>query len=286
MLYTATHVTRYRYQQPVSQCMSEARLTPRRLPFQQPLKTEITVVPEPAAIETHTDYFGNTVTTFSVFEPHTLLTVTAASRVEVEPRSAFHDLSPAWEEVAAQLAACPDSATLEASEFACDSPFVTASPALAAYAQPTFQPGRPLFDACRELMRRIHGEFKYAPKTTSIETPLSEVLARRQGVCQDFAHVMIGCLRSLGLAARYISGYLRSGVLVQGAEASHAWVSVFIPGMGYAHFDPTNNVLPSDGHITLAWGRDYGDVTPLKGITLGGMDQTIEVSVEVQPLTR
>jgi transglutaminase-like putative cysteine protease len=286
MLYTATHVTRYRYQQPVSQCMSVARLTPRRLPFQQVLKAAITVVPEPAAIETHADYFGNAVTTFSVFEPHTLLTVTANSRVDIDARPAFHDLSPAWEQVAEMLAACPDSPSLEASEFACDSPFVAASLALAAYAAPTFQPGRPLFDACLELMRRIHGEFRYAPRSTSIETPLAEVLARRQGVCQDFAHVMIGCLRSLGLAARYVSGYLRSGALVQGAEASHAWVSVFIPGMGYAHFDPTNNVLPSDSHITLAWGRDYGDVTPLKGITLGGMDQTIEVSVEVWPLLR
>lgn len=284
MLYTATHVTRYRYQQPVSQCMSEARLTPRRLPWQQPLQTRITVVPEPALIQTHTDYFGNSVTSFSVFEPHTLCTITAASRVEVEPRPSVPDLSPDWETVRRMLAEAPTSETLEACEFVCDSPFLAASPQLAAYAAPTFQPGRPLLNACQELMRRIHKEFKYAPRSTSIETPVSEVLERRQGVCQDFAHVMIGSLRSLGLAARYVSGYLRSGADYQGAEASHAWVSVFIPGVGWAHFDPTNNVLPSDGHITLAWGRDYGDVTPLKGITLGGMDQTIEVTVQVRPL--
>lgn len=283
MLYTATHVTRYRYQQPVSQCMSEARLTPRRLPWQQALQTRVSVAPEPASLETYTDYFGNTVTAFSVFEPHTLCTVTAISRVEVEQRPLLQDFSPSWEAVRGHLAACETAETLEACEFVCDSPFVSAGPELAAYAAPTFSPGRPLFDACRQLMSRIHAEFQYLPKSTSIETPLSEVLARRQGVCQDFAHVMIGSLRSLGLAARYVSGYLRSGSLYQGAEASHAWVAVFIPGLGWTHFDPTNDVLPSDGHITLAWGRDYGDVAPLKGITFGGLDQTIEVTVQVQP---
>jgi len=283
MVYTATHTTRYIYQQPVSHCLNEARLTPRRLPWQQVQQWRLTIEPEPLTIATRTDYFGNQVSSFSIFEPHDLLTVTATSVVSVEPLPPQPDLSPAWEEVRRQLATQETSDCLEAFEFVCDSPFVASGPDLAAYARPTFQAGRPLLDATRELMRRIHAEFKYKPKSTEIETPLQEVLEKRQGVCQDFAHVMIGSLRSLGLAARYVSGYLRSGGKYQGAEASHAWVAVFIPGAGWLHFDPTNDVTPSDGHVTLAWGRDFTDVTPLKGITLGGGGETIEVEVRVVP---
>ena len=152
------------------------------------------------------------------------------------------------------------------------------------YASPTFTPGRPLVDALQELSHRIHTEFRYQPKSTSIDMPLIEVLRNRRGVCQDFAHIMIGALRSLRLAARYVSGYLRSGSNYQGFEASHAWVSVFIPGNGWVGFDPTNDVMPSDRHVTLAWGRDFSDVTPMKGITLGGGGQTIEVEVSVRPI--
>lgn len=286
MLYTATHITRYKYQQPVSQCLNEARLTPRRLPWQQVLQWGLTVEPKPAAIATRTDYFGNQVSSFSIFEPHELLTVTATSTVSVERQPVQPDLSPAWEEVVRRLSEQDGPGSLEAFEFVCDSPFVATGPELAAYARPTFLPGRPLLDATCELMHRIRAEFKYQPNSTDIETTIDEVLTTRRGVCQDFAHVMIGALRSLGLAARYVSGYLRSGSTYQGAEASHAWVAVFIPGAGWLHFDPTNDVTPSDGHVTLAWGRDFTDVTPLKGITLGGGGEAIEVEVRVDPAAK
>ena len=155
--------------------------------------------------------------------------------------------------------------------------------ALADYARISFTEGRPIVDASRDLMRRIHADFRYEPKATSVDTPLIEAFRSRRGVCQDFAHVMVGALRSIGLAARYVSGYLRSGALV-GAEASHAWVAVCVPGSGWLELDPTNNVRPGIGHVTLAWGRDYGDVTPVKGIALGGGQQIVEVEVRVEPV--
>ena len=187
-----------------------------------------------------------------------------------------------WEQARDLLATHADSGCLEAFEFVFDSPFAFAEAEFAEFALPTFTPGRPLLDALRELMHRIHDEFRYRPKSTSIYMPLVEVLRNRRGVCQDFAHVMIAALRSLRLAARYVSGYLRSGSRYQGAQASHAWVSVFVPGTGWLDFDPTNDVMPSDGHITLAYGRDYADVTPVKGITTGGGGQRVEVEVLVR----
>jgi transglutaminase-like putative cysteine protease len=290
MLYQATHTTHYTYEQPVSHCLSEARLTPRNLsyqgrPHQRVLRTRIDVHPEPAVFERRQDYFGNQVSAFSVFRAHDHLTATATSIVDVSPwqQPAFPMI--AWEQAQHALSAHPDADLMAAYEFVFDSPFVAASPGLADYARPTFAPGRNLVEAVQELSHRIHEEFRYKPKSTSIEVPLQDVLRRREGVCQDFAHVMIGALRSWHLAARYVSGYLRSGADVQGAEASHAWVAVLIPGYGWLDLDPTNDVIPSDGHITLAWGRDYGDVTPIKGITLGGGGQKVDVEVHVTPVT-
>jgi transglutaminase-like putative cysteine protease len=236
---------------------------------------------------TRTDYFGNQVSSFSVLEPHETLTITATSIVDVQPAQGELGSALSWEEARRMMAAPPDEECLAACEYAYDSPFVRASKELSEYAEADFKAGRPLFEAARELSSRIHREFKYKPKSTSIDTPVEEVLKTKQGVCQDFAHLMIGALRSMGLAARYISGYLKSGAELQGADASHAWVAVFIPGTGWVSFDPTNDVTPSEGHLTLAWGRDYGDVTPLKGISLGGGgDETIEVEVRVHPLAK
>ncbi len=284
MLYQATHVTNYKYEEPVAQCLSEARLTPRTFPGQRVLETKLEVHPEPAVMERRKDYFGNEVATFSVFRTHDHFSATATSIVEVDPRreAAFPEIS--WEEAQSELASHTDDASLTAYEFVFDSPFVASSTELADYARPSFPVGRPLAEAVQELSHRVHKEFLYKPKSTSIEMPLHEVLEQRRGVCQDFAHIMIGALRSLHLSARYVSGYLRSGADVQGAEASHAWVSAFIPGYGWLDLDPTNDVIPSDGHITLAWGRDYGDVAPVKGISLGGGKQTIEVEVRVTPV--
>lgn len=286
MLYQATHTTRYTYDQPVAHCLSEARLTPRALPRQRILETRLSVSPEPNAVDRRQDYFGNQVAAFSVFRSHDRLTATATSIVEVMllEKPVFPAVS--WEEAQRYLKVHADAESLAAYEFVFDSPFIAASPELAAYAQPSFTPGRPLADLLQELTRRVYTEFLYKPKSTSIEVPLRDVLRHRQGVCQDFAHVMIGALRSWHLAARYVSGYLRSGTdvdgkAVQGAEASHAWVSAFIPGYGWLDLDPTNNVIPSDGHITVAWGRDFSDVTPMKGIALGGGGQKVDVEVSV-----
>ncbi len=288
MRYQATHITRYSYQMPVSHCVSEARITPRSLPpGQRVIETRVQVEPEPMVLETRQDYFGNHVAAFSVFRPHAKLTVTARSIVEIEPRVAADHALPAlaWEDARERLASGEaDEESLAASEFIFNSPYVAAAPKLAAYARPSFEPGRPLAEAARELATRIHTDFRYEPKATSIDMPLLDVFELRRGVCQDFAHIMIGALRSCRLAARYVSGYLRSGADLQGSEASHAWVSVFIPGYGWLDLDPTNDVIPSGGHLTVAWGRDFGDVTPIKGVSLGGGKHTVAVEVSVRPV--
>ena len=284
MLYRATHITRYKYDQPVATSLNEARLTPRSLPWQRVLASALVFEPEPVVREHRLDYFGNQVMAFSVFQSHDLFTATATSIVEVQPRLIDNLPAVAWEDVRLHLSSHLDDESLRAYEFIFDSPFVPLSPELAAYAKPSFPAGRPLADAVKELSHRIYTEFLYKPKSTSIETPLAQVLRARRGVCQDFAHVLIGAIRSLHLAARYVSGYLRSGEDVTGSEASHAWVSAFIPGYGWLDLDPTNDVIPSEGHITLAWGRDYGDVPPFKGISLGGGGHRIEVDVKVQPI--
>jgi len=281
MLYQAEHITTYSYEQPVAQCLSEARLIPRTLARQKVLASNLEIDPAPAVMERRIDYYGNDVATFSIFKTHDKFTVKATSLVEVEPRPSTDLPNLSWEEARAHLSLNPDDESLAAFEFVFDSPYVAASPQLAAYGASSFAPGTPLVDAVIGLSQRIHKEFSYKPKSTSIDMPLGEVLKRRRGVCQDFAHIMIGVVRSYHLAARYVSGYLRSGKDFLGSEASHAWVSVYIPGYGWLDLDPTNDVIPSGGHLTLSWGRDYGDVTPVKGISLGGGGQTVDVDVRV-----
>lgn len=282
MYYKATHTTRYLYDAPVSQCQSEVRLTPRSLPWQRLLDSQIATEPAAASTDSHRDYFGNEVTTFTILDAHDRFTTVGTSIVELEAAAPLAS-GTSWEAVRDALAVHDQLDTLEAFEFTFDSPFVPGAPALAEYAAPSFVPGRALVEAVEDLSRRIHGDFEYRPRATGIDTPLLETLKRRRGVCQDFAHVMIGAIRSMRLAARYVSGYLRSGTDYQGAEASHAWVGVFVPGAGWMDIDPTNDVRPSSSHLTLAWGRDYGDVAPVKGIALGGGHQVVEVEVKVVP---
>lgn len=283
MRYRATHTTNYAYGATVSQCQSEVRLTPRALPWQTLLESSIQTSPHPASVERHKDYFGNEVTSFTIVESHDRFTTVAASLVDVAERPVTPDVDASWENVRGELAAHDRPETLEAFEFTLASPFVTTHPMLADYAATSFAPGRPIAEAAEDLSHRLHADFRYEPKATRIDTPIMEAFAARRGVCQDFSHVMIGALRSMGLAARYVSGYLRSGAKYLGAEASHAWVSVFIPGSGWFDLDPTNDVRPGTGHITVAWGRDYGDVAPVKGIALGGGNQIVEVEVRVEP---
>jgi transglutaminase-like putative cysteine protease len=284
MRYRATHTTRYRYDATVSQCQSEVRLTPRALPWQALIESRIEATPAAASVEAHKDYFGNDVTTFTILESHDRFAIVASSVVDVLPRPTPAPADLPWEAVRDELSAHARPETLEAFEYVFDSPFVSAGAELAAYARPSFPSGRGLLDAVDDLSHRIHAEFTYQPKATTIDTPLLDALKARRGVCQDFSHVMIGGLRSLRLAARYVSGYLRSGADYQGAEASHAWVSVYLPGTGWIDIDPTNDVRPGTGHVTLGWGRDYGDVTPVKGIALGGGQQLVDVEVRVEPI--
>lgn len=281
--YRARHVTRYLYEQPVSQCLSEARLTPLVSAQQRLIDFRIEVDPAPDMLDRRRDYFGNEVHALSISQTHERFITTAVSVVEIQARPPVPLPDISWEDASALLVEHPDDETLKAYEFSFESPFVPLGPELRSWALPAFRPRRPLVEAVQELSSRVYKEFLYRPRTTSIEMPLIEVFKKRRGVCQDFAHILIAALRSFRLAARYVSGYLRSDAQYQGAEASHAWVSAFIPGYGWLDLDPTNNVMPNQGHITVAVGRDYGDVTPVKGIALGGGEQTVEVDVKVLP---
>jgi len=288
MTYRILHTTRYSYSQPVTLCHNEAHLRPRSLARQRCIDSHLAVQPAPALLHERTDFFGNAVTYFAVQESHDMLVVTASSRVDLEAASPIDcDASLPWDMVGQRLAQEVRLEVLEARHFVLASPFVVPNPDLAAFAQPSFSAGRPLLTAVHDLNRRIHREFVYDPNFSSIATPLSEVLTLRRGVCQDFAHLAIGCLRSLGLPARYVSGYLQSVPPVGqprlvGADRSHAWFAVFDPDRGWVDFDPTNDQMVTDQHVTTAWGRDYSDVTPLKGVVFGGGAHTLEVAVDIE----
>ena len=297
-LYRVRHETRYRYDGSVVTSHNEAHLLPRRLATQVVERVELRIDPNPETVAWHKDYFGNDVVFFTLEEPHASLTIRTDSCVKLRPAAPFEPAkSLAWEAAVEVVRSSRDAAALEAFEFAFDSPFVTTSEELADFGRPSFPAGRPVAEGLLDLMRRIHREFTYDPEATTLDTPLHESLANRRGVCQDYAHVMIGALRSLGLPARYISGYLRTrrdrtadggaasepGEELVGSEASHAWVSAWCPNLGWIDVDPTNDLVPSDRHLILAWGRDYDDVSPVKGVTLGGGFHRVDVSVEVVP---
>jgi transglutaminase-like putative cysteine protease len=284
MITTATHVTTYLYGSPVAVCQTQVHLTPRTSPQQRVVSHELEIRPEPAFQLTREDYFGNEFTYFCIHEPHQTLTVTSISQVEIHPQEPPHaGLTPAWEMARTEIRAAASEETFRAREFTYRSPMVKLGPELTAYAGPSFIPARPIAEAAWDLCHRIFQDFRYDPRATTISTPVNEVLKTRRGVCQDFAHLMIGCLRSLGLSARYVSGYLRSGKNSIGAEASHAWCSVFCPSFGWLDFDPTNDLMPQHNHLTVAIGRDYSDVAPVSGVAIGGGEQMITVSVEVLP---
>lgn len=263
-----THTTTYAYRSPVTVAHHLLRLAPRRLPRQFPLEHSLEIQPSPSAMDRHIDYFGNEVTFAAIEGAHHQFRVTARSRVAVGP--AFipnRTETPAWEHVRNRCRTNLSEPVLNASEFTFPSPLVPLEPAFGSYATESFPDGRPILSAVLNLSARIHREFKFDTTATTATTPLAQVLERRRGVCQDFAHFMVACLRSLGLPARYVSGYLETLPLpgqakLIGADASHAWVAFFCPGLGWIDVDPTNNLLPSMQHITLAWGRDYGEIGP------------------------
>jgi transglutaminase-like putative cysteine protease len=283
MMLRATHTTTYLYSAPVSICHTEVRLAPRDCRNQRVVDHSLSVVPKPEATFRHKDYFANDVTYFSIHEPHATLTISAESLLEMEPCDALEPcLTPAWEEARSREWRHTEHHALKAYQFVFPSPRITPGPEFAAYAGTSFTAGRPFLEAAVDLCHRIYTEFHYDKRATTVRTSVAEVLQFKRGVCQDFAHFMIACLRSLGLAARYVSGYLSAANLT-GGQASHAWVSVFFPGLGWLDLDPTNDQMANDGYVTLAWGRDYSDVAPVNGVALGGGEQVINVSVAVLP---
>ena len=287
--YAIAHVTTYEYTEPVSLCQNVAHLEARECGRQRSTPPVLSISPEPAVIERRADYFGNPVHYFTVQEPHRTLTVRAehAVSVSVEP-TPDPAATPPWEAVRDRLTRDRAADWLAAWEFAFDSRYAAADRRYADYAGPSFAPGRPVLDAALDLVRRVHAGFAFDPQATTLATPVLEVFEKRRGVCQDFAHLLLACLRSLGLAARYVSGYLATvppagGPRLVGADATHAWVSLFCGDAGWVDLDPTNDQIPGDRHVLLAWGRDYDDVSPLKGVILGGGQHVVKVAVDVVP---
>ena len=290
------HLTHYRYAAPVDLAQHLAYLRPRDDATQQVQAFEWQVEPAPLHQRSEPDRLGNPRTCFTVVAPHCELQVRARSRVRVTGAAAFDPAATLpWEAVRERLRYVAGAPFEPASEFVFASPFVPSLPALRELALPSLRPGTPVAVAAIDLMARIHASFAYRSASTEIDTPVAEVLATREGVCQDFAHLMIGALRSMGLAARYISGYLLTdppdlgadSAPMLGADASHAWVSVWCPMADGApaqwlKLDPTNNVLPGIGHVRLAIGRDYSDVTPLRGVIRGGGEHRLEVRVRTR----
>lgn len=292
--YRVEHSTAYRYSEPAMLSHQQLHLTPRLLDYQQIQAHEVVIRPAPTQQRKIIDAFGNPVIEIAIEAAHTALDIIARTTVTVAERRVMDPAAtPAWETVRDALtyhaAWHPEPAILDATQFLFESPYARVKRSLRAYASDCFEPGRPLLTAATALMAKIHREFKFDTKATSITTPVMTFFEQKRGVCQDFSHLMISCLRSTGLAARYVSGYLLTRPAPGkprrvGADVSHAWVSLFIPGNGWVDLDPTNNVIPSVEHITIGWGRDFADVTPLCGVINGGGEQTLEVKVTVEPL--
>ena len=294
MLYKIIHRTTYRYKYPVSVGNHVACLTPRTLPHHQlPVEQICRIDPAPATRSERLDYFGNRICFFTIQEPHKQLVVEARSEVIAREHAVARQclaIRVPWEDVArarfAETAARRGwpLTSLDSSRRA----FAIRHGVCGVCARNRLRRGGRWPEALVDLTARIHRDFRFDTKGTNVRTPAEEVFKKRRGVCQDFAHVQIACLRSLGLAARYVSGYLRTypppgKPRLIGVDASHAWVSAYCPGMGWLDVDPTNNVVPTDGHVTLAWGRDYGDVSPLRGLVLGGGAHKLRVSVDMEP---
>jgi len=290
MLYRIRHVTRYSGNRPVSVGKNQAWLRPRDLPQQTCRRFTLDISPDPSVRGARRDYFGNEATHFAFDSGYDTLTVTARSEVEVRPLPPpAAEAGAPWEQVRDALRQPTNPDALDAAQFRCESPRVHALPAAAEYAATSFPPGRPLLESVLDLTARMHADFQYRPQSTTVSTPIEEVFRTRAGVCQDFAHLEIALLRELGLAARYVSGYLRTipppgQPRRVGADASHAWLSVYCGSAGWIDFDPTNNLLVGPDHVTVAWGRDYDDVPPLRGVFIGGEAHALQVEVDVEPV--
>lgn len=289
MKYRIIHKTTYVGSAPISVGHNEAWLTPRETNTQSCLTHQLRVEPTPSILSNRVDYFGNTVTQFSFNQGYQTLVVTAENEIELRDSSRVARPDVPWETVLGDVLRHGTPADRAAYEFTFDSPRCRQRPEFAAYARDSFTAGRPIIEATTELMLRINREFAYDPLATTVSTPVEQVFRQQRGVCQDFAHLMISMLRSLGIAARYVSGYLRTipaagRTQLVGTAASHAWLAAYCGPAGWIDFDPTNKQIPTSDHLTVAWGRDYSDVAPLKGVYIGGgsLRLTVEVVVKAE----
>ena len=296
VVYRIHHQTRYQYSLPVRLSHQVLHLTPRELPWQHCLSHSVEIGPAPQLVRSYEDNFGNVIKAFSLDTDHTSLNVQADSWVALTPRGQ-PQAELAWDEATVLMAyhggQLMPAGMLEASNFLFESSHVRIKREFIGYAAECFARGMSVVEGVRALMLRIHEEFVFDPAATTVSTPVTEVFVNRRGVCQDFAHLMLSCLRSIGLAARYVSGYLLTEPppgqpRLIGADASHAWVSVYCPGVDGAEgvwidADPTNGVFPDTSHITLGWGRDFLDISPLRGVLIGGGQQSMQVAVTVLP---
>ncbi len=291
MNYKITHTTSYRYSSPVSVCHNVVMLTPRVTEYLQVHSHRVSIRPSPALQGNRQDMFGNTASRFSLEEHHSQLTITATSRVTVLPRPAMSpDVSPTCGEISNGISGRTDPSWLSVIPFLYNSPRISRSQEFADYAAKTVTSDRQIVTAITDLTHQIYTDFKYDKNATKVDTPTKTAFDGRHGVCQDFAHIAVACLRSLNLPARYVSGYLRTHPpegkqRLVGADQSHAWLSVYCgAGHGWIDFDPTNDCICGADHIPIAIGRDYSDVVPIKGVFLGGGEPVLTVSVDVAPV--
>jgi transglutaminase-like putative cysteine protease len=288
MLYSVEHTTKYQYHEQVSLCHNLAALAPRNTDKQTCKAFNIIISPLPEILEEHVDFFGNKLYYFVIEQEHEELTVTVRSKVEKitipDTRAPYPDQS--WETIRDMLLNSTGE-FMEQKQFMNPTEITATTAEVKNYAEQSFTAGKPLFEVVYDLIKRIHTDFAFTPGFTTISTALSEVMKERKGVCQDFAHLAISCIHSMGLPARYVSGYLETLApagkeKLTGVDASHAWISVFIPGMGWVDFDPTNNQLATEQYITIGWGRDYFDIIPLKGVIMSSSSHELIVSVDVK----
>jgi transglutaminase-like putative cysteine protease len=288
MDYQVTHSTSYTYSEPVSLCHNIARLMPRNTNGQTCKNTSVIISPSPDVINEYEDFFGNKVVYFAIQEEHEKLTVTVSSEITRFEANPLHDSNTdiPWEEVK-KIICVPTTENFDARQYIASTVMTEWNNEVENFARESFTAERPLYEATLDLTRRIYKSFEYKPGFTTIATPVGEVMTERKGVCQDFAHLAIACLRSVGLAARYVSGYIETAPpagreKLVGTDASHAWFALYVPNVGWLDFDPTNNQVPGMQHITIGWGRDYADITPLKGVILSSGAHKLDVSVDVK----
>lgn len=291
MIYNIRHLTAYSYTRTVASARLVLRVTPLNEPGQRLVTFALNIVPEPISMNTERDFYGNTVNVVTIDTEHKELTIEALSTVELTHQAALPLSGEPWEEVSNAALLSRDLTGTAPAHFMFTSPRVQLSPEVTQYARDSFKPGRGILEASRDLIKRIRTDFDYEPETTDINTPLTEAFAQKQGVCQDFAHIMIAGLRGLGLPAAYVSGYIRTippagEERLEGADATHAWVAVWCgTSDGWLGFDPTNAIDVGNDHIALAVGRDYSDVSPVYGVFVGSGGTELEVEVDVVPVT-